>query len=69
MKIRVNEDKDIDFKLQPDIPKYTRQNPILDSGPKSPLSERLATCPTDIANQTLLVETQLRYGNIEMDQQ
>ena len=68
MKIHFNEDKDSDFKLQPEIPKYTRRNPILDSGLKAPLTERLANQPKDISNQTLLVTTQLRHGNINMDQ-
>ena len=68
MNIHVDKDKDSDFKLQPDIPKCTRQNRILDSGPKAPLSERLANCPMDIANRTLLATTQLRDGNIYMDQ-
>ena len=66
--IQVDEDKDSDFNLQPDISKFKRLNQILDSGPKAPLAERLANCPTDIANQTLLATTQLRDGNIEMDQ-
>ena len=68
-KIHVDEDEDGDFNLQPDIPKCTRQNPILDSGLKAPLSERLANFPTYNANQTLIVTTQLRDGNIDMDQQ
>ena len=38
MKIHVNKGVDSDFKLQPDIPKYTRRNPILDSGTTSPLA-------------------------------
>ena len=66
MNIHVDEDKDINFKLQPDIPKFTRRNPIMDSGLKAPLSERLANCPMDIANRTLLARTQLRAGYIDM---
>ena len=69
MNIHVEENKYSDFKLQPDILKCTRQNQILDSVPKEPLSERLANCPTDITNLTLLATTQLRGGNIDMDQQ
>ena len=68
MKIHVGEDEDSDFKLQPDIPKCTRRNPILDSGPKAPLAERLANFPMYIANLTLFATTQLRGGNIDMDQ-
>ena len=67
MKIHFDEDKDSDFKLQPDIPKCTWQNPILDSGPKAPLFERLANYPTDIENRTLLTKTHLRDSNIDMD--
>ena len=68
MKIKVDKNKDSDFKIQPDILKCTRQNQILDSVPKEPLSERLANFPTDITNLTLLATTQLRGGNIDMDQ-
>ena len=68
MNIHVDEDKDINFKLQPDIPKFTRRNPIMDSGLKAPLSERLANCLTNIANRTLLATTQLRDSNIDMYQ-
>ena len=68
MNAQFDKDEDSEFKLQPDITKCTRKNPILDSGSKAPLSERLANCPTDISNQTLLVTTQLRGGNIDMDQ-
>ena len=67
MEIDVDKDEDSDFKLQPDIPKYTRQNPIMGSGTKAPLSERLANFPTNISNQTFLATTQLRDGNIDMD--
>ena len=69
MKIHVDKGVDSDFKLQPDIPKCTRRNPILDSGPTALLCERLANCPIDIANRTFLVMTQLRAGDIDMDQQ
>ena len=69
MKTHVKKGVDGDFKLQPDIPKCTRQNPILDNGPTAPLAARLANCPMDIANQTLLATTQLRAGDIDMDQQ
>ena len=68
MKIHANKGVDSEFKLQPDIPKCTKRNTILDSGPTSPLAVRLANCPIDIANRTLLVNTQLRAGDIEMDQ-
>ena len=67
MKIHVNKDEDSDFKLQPEIPKYTRRNPILDSGTTSPLATRLANFPIDIANRTLLATTYLRAGDIDMD--
>ena len=69
MKIHVKEDVDDDFKIQPDIPKYTRRNPIMDSGPTAPLAARLTNCPIDISNQTLLATTQLRAGDIYMEQQ
>ena len=68
MEIHVNKGVDSEFKLQPDIPKFTRQNPILDSGPTAPLYARLANCSIDIANRTLLTMTQLRVGDIDMDQ-
>ena len=68
MKIHVNKGVDSDFKLQPGIPKCTRQNPILDSVPTAPLAARLANCPIDIADRTLLVTTQLKAGDIDMDQ-
>ena len=67
--IHVDKDKDSDLKLQPDIPKCTRQNPILDSGTKAPLVDKLTNCPTDIVNRTLLATTYLRDGNIDMDKQ
>ena len=54
MKIHVDKDGDSDFKFQPDIPKCTQRNPILESGPKSPLDERLENFPTDIDNRTLI---------------
>ena len=69
MKIHVDKGVNSDFKLQPDIPKCTRQKPIMDSGTPAPLSARLANCPIYIANRTLLATTQLRAGNIDMDQQ
>ena len=69
MKIHIDKDEDSDFKLQPEIPKFTRRNPILDSGPKASLYERLANRPADIANRTLLATTQLRDGNIDMRHQ
>ena len=69
MKIHIDKDEDSDFKLQPEIPKFTRRNPILDSGPKASLYERLANRPADIANRTLLATTQLRDGNIDMHHQ
>ena len=68
MKIHIDKDDDSDFKFKPDIPKCTRRKPILDSDPKTLLAERLAKCPTDTANRTLLATTQLRDGNIDMDQ-
>ena len=68
IKIHVDEGVDSDFKLQTDIPKCTRQNPILDSGPTAPLATRLANCPIDIANRTLLATTYMRAGDIDMDQ-
>ena len=68
MKIRVEKGVDSDFKLQPDIPKCTRKNPILDSGPTAQLPVRLAKCPVYITNRTLLATTQLRAGDIDMDQ-
>ena len=69
MKIHADKDEGSDFKLHPDIPKFTSQNPILDSVTKAWLSERLANWLTDIANWTLLATTQLRNVNIDMDQQ
>ena len=69
MKMYVDKGVDSGFKLQTDIPKCTRQNPILDSGPTAPLAARLVNCPIDIANQTLLATTHLRSGDIDMDQQ
>ena len=69
MKIHVDKDGDSDFKFQPDIPKCTQRNPILESGPKSPLAEKLEKCPADIDNRNHLATTQLRDGNIDMDQQ
>ena len=69
MKIQFNKDEDCDFKLQTEISKCTRWNPILDNGPKVTLSERLKNCLADISNQSLLATTQLRSGNIDMDQQ
>ena len=68
MKIHVDKGVDGDFKLQIDIPKCTRRNQIMDSGPTAPLSARLVNCPMDIANQTLPTTTQLRAGDIDMDQ-
>ena len=68
MKIHVDKGVDDEFKLQPDIQKCTRRNPILDSGPTAPLTTRLANCPMDISNQTLLATTQLSAGDIDMDQ-
>ena len=41
MKIHVDKVVNIDFKIQPDIPKCTRQNPILESDPTA----KLATIP------------------------
>ena len=67
MKIHVNKVMDSEFKLQPDIPECTQWNPILYSGPTSPLATRLENCPIDISNRTLLVTTQLRAGDIDMD--
>ena len=69
MKIHVNKCVDSDFKLHPDIPKCTRRNPILGSGSTAPLAARLANFLIDIANRTLLATTQLRSGDITMDQQ
>ena len=69
MKIHIDKGVDSDFKIQPDIPKCTWQNPILDSGPTAILAARLANCPIDISNLTLLATTQLRAGDIDMDQQ
>ena len=68
MKIHVKKVVDGEFKLQPDIPKCTQQNPILDSGPKAPLAVRLENCPIDITNLTLPTTTQLRAGDIDMNQ-
>ena len=68
MNIHIDEYKDSDFKIQPDIPKCTQRNPILDIIPKSPLAERLEKCPADISNRNLLAVTHLRGGNIDMDQ-
>ena len=69
MNIHVDKVVDSGFKLQPEIPKCTRQNPILDSGSTAPLSARLVNCPMDIANRTLLATTHLREGDIDIDQQ
>ena len=65
MNIHVNKGVDSDFKLQPDIPKCTWRNPILDSGPTAPLSARLANFPMDIANRNLLSTTRLMAGDID----
>ena len=68
MNIHVYKDVDSDFKLQPEIRKCTRQNPILDGGPTAPLAVIIANCPIDISNRTLLATTQLRAGDIDTDQ-
>ena len=69
MNIHVDKGVDSDFNIQPEIPKCTRRKPILDSGTTAPLAARLANCPIDISNLTLLATTQLRAGDIDMDQQ
>ena len=69
MKIHVDKGTNSDFNIQPDIPKCTGRNPILDSGPTAPLAVRLANCPIDISNQNLLATTQMRAGDIDMDHQ